>query len=62
MLVCLAVEVLLVLGLRFYLVWENKRRALKLEASSDPAVGEGADGLHLLDQEDGQMLGYRYLY
>ncbi|OJJ07312.1 hypothetical protein ASPVEDRAFT_65730 [Aspergillus versicolor CBS 583.65] len=48
MLVCLAVEVLLVLGLRFYLVWENKRRALKLEASSDPAVGEGADGLHLL--------------
>ncbi|KAL2840392.1 MFS general substrate transporter [Aspergillus pseudoustus] len=65
MLVCLSLGVILILGLRFYLIWENKRRATQLAAAaaaSNTTVLDETVDLHLLDQTDYQMLSYVYVY
>ncbi|OKL64208.1 hypothetical protein UA08_00514 [Talaromyces atroroseus] len=60
MLVCFAVGIVAILFLRFYLIWENKRR----DAREGPLDVDGGDAENeqTLDLTDQQIRGYRYLY
>jgi hypothetical protein len=46
--------------MRFYLIWENKRRDI-VEQSSD-GFEEDSEDVRLLDLTDRQIVGYRYVY
>lgn len=65
MLVCFSAGVCFCMGLRFYLIWENKRR----DCMGEPAVVvlggvevEGTAALNLLDKTDKELLQFRYVY
>jgi len=64
MLTCFAAGVLFVALLRFYLIWENKKRdragahtTLELDGHGVPETA-----LNLLDKTDGEMKEFRYVY
>ena len=63
--VCLAASILVILALRCYLIWENKKRDSQGEL---PAIVE-IDGvqvpigaLNLLDKTDRELHQFRYIY
>ncbi|KAH9223914.1 major facilitator superfamily domain-containing protein [Leptodontidium sp. 2 PMI_412] len=65
MLVCFSAGVFFCFGLRFYLIWENKRRDAMGDApvlTIDGVEVEGTAALNLLDKTDRELLQFRYLY
>ncbi|KAH7360350.1 major facilitator superfamily domain-containing protein [Rhexocercosporidium sp. MPI-PUGE-AT-0058] len=65
MLICFSAGVFFCFGLRFYLIWENKRRDAR---GGEPVLTvngvevDGTAALNLLDMTDREMLQFRYLY
>jgi hypothetical protein len=57
MLVCFGVGVFVILGMRFYLIWENKRRDAR-EGFSDGHIEDAMN----VDLTDRRIPGYRYVY
>ena len=63
--VCLASSIIIIIALRFYLIWENNKRNQQGEV---PAIVE-VDGvqvpigvLNLLDKTDRELYQFRYVY
>jgi hypothetical protein len=60
MLICFGVSLALALGLRYYLIWENRRRD-RLGHVDTNDVLEELDAA-VLDKTDKQLLQFRYVY
>ncbi|KAL4961201.1 major facilitator superfamily domain-containing protein [Aspergillus stella-maris] len=60
MLICFGVCFVLSLGLRYYLIWENRRRDRLGNADADPTV-EDLDAA-VLDKTDKEIVQFRYVY
>lgn len=61
MIICFTIALLLSLVLRFYLIWENKRRdsaGNALETQDD----NNTSGANMADRTDKQMMAFRYVY
>jgi hypothetical protein len=64
MLVCFSVGVIAIVTMRFYLIWENKRRDRR-DAEIGEVQGEYrlSDAmLNLVDKTDMELLQFRYVY
>jgi hypothetical protein len=59
MLICYAVGILTCIGLRYYLIWENRRRDRVNAVLNEPQNGEM---LNLLDKTDKEIGQFRYIY
>jgi hypothetical protein len=55
--ICLAVSAVLCIVLRFYLIWENKKRD-----NAGEAIGGSLEGLNLSDKTDREISQFRYIY
>ncbi|KAF4956261.1 hypothetical protein FSARC_11617 [Fusarium sarcochroum] len=60
MLICHGVALISALGLRFYLIWENKRRDRLGHANSGTTVDDTDAGM--LDMTDKELQNFRYVY
>jgi hypothetical protein len=61
MMICFAAAILLCFVLRFYLVWENRRRDGLAAAAGEASVAE-PENLNMADRTDKEMLAFRYVY
>ncbi|KAH7224400.1 major facilitator superfamily domain-containing protein [Fusarium redolens] len=55
--ICLAVSAVLCIVLRFYLIWENKKRD-----NAGEAIEGSLEGLNLSDKTDREISQFRYIY
>ena len=60
MMICYSVGVLACFVLRFYLIWENKRR--DRESVVEEASAEEGMAANLSDKTDKEMARFRYVY
>lgn len=61
MMVCYAIGVLTCFALRYYLIWENRRRDRASPVSTTAVEGELGD-LNLSDKTDKEIAQFRYVY
>ena len=64
-LVCLGVSILLVIALRFYLIWQNKKRGSveQMIDIGDLDVGQvSAEDIAAMDKTDWETNGFYYVY
>lgn len=59
MLGCLSLGIVLIIGMRMYLIWQNTRRSEKLAGGP---VQTDSTKLYISDRTDGEMLDYQYVY
>lgn len=55
--ICLAISAILCIVLRFYLIWENKKRDDAGDAIEGPS-----EGINLSDKTDREIPQFRYIY
>lgn len=66
--VCLGASILIILSMRFYLMWENRRRDKKDGAAlmnierDGVAISTSTMALNLLDMTDREIRQFRYVY
>jgi ACS family allantoate permease-like MFS transporter len=57
--ICFALNIVLIVILRFYLVWENKRRdRLAAAAGGEPGTREGDEFLDMTDKQQKAIFRY----